>query len=372
LTTGQLICKNDKAGGWNVAGSRGLDVAQSLGFLLTTIEHSPSGYAETGPFSFWVIPGINTLWISGGGSFHASAEPHQAPTGCFWVPTGDLDQWDAKQEEDLVFLSASSGVSLAVKSLTNPLSIWRVHLPQGFVRLGDFAHASVQRPNFAPTSHRSRAAEQPCPCGKPCGRLLIVRDHPALLRPKGYRLSWSDGEIYLWQPIPTPDYVALGCVLTHSSGPPSVDLVRCVHQSYTYSCRAHQIWNEHGVGNRVSLWLVPGLCTFASNETHCHPFELKSLNSQRGEAAEDPLKEECIEHFKECCVRLNYLKFEAGDSHFNFTRVASLLWPMYMFSKYLNATKADAIPVHVGEQKESPFAVLEMIERKKLRPLQRY
>jgi len=88
------------------------------------------------------------------------------------------------------------------------LCLWRPVAPPGYAPLGDAATAGTAPPAAA---------------------ALVMRDSGAIcLPPLGYqrRLTLAGG-VTLWQPLPPPGCVAIGCVASEGDAPPPVSAVRC-------------------------------------------------------------------------------------------------------------------------------------------------
>lgn len=49
--------------------------------------------------------------------------------------------------------------------------------------------------------------------------------------PTGYDVAWSATGIYLWRPRCPTSYIALGCIATSTSDPPSLTAMACVHHT---------------------------------------------------------------------------------------------------------------------------------------------
>jgi len=112
-------------------------------------------------------------------------------------------------------------------------SIWRPVVPDGYVSIGDVAHASHAEPAFA---------------------TLVIRDDPDALRPPlAYEQIWNDvgtlgdHDVTIWNPIPPPGYACLGSVATPSHDvPPALGQIRCVHQRYLVRGEASLTWTDAG------------------------------------------------------------------------------------------------------------------------------
>jgi hypothetical protein len=131
-------------------------------------------------------------------------------------------------------------------------SVWRPRLVAGMVFFGDFAHASRWEP--------SAAAD-----------VLVSADHPAMLAcVEKYELEWlkkrGKKHFYGWRPIPpSPDFVALGHIVTTNKSPPDLPQFRCVHRGLLMARsmrRQRQLWTDKGswVGDDGSLWHAPPPC----------------------------------------------------------------------------------------------------------------
>lgn len=118
------------------------------------------------------------------------------------------------------------------------LSVWSPDLSAlpGFVPLGDRAVRSHTAPGDG---------------------VAVVKDSVpnALSRPLGYSLVWDDKgsggdhDLSLWMPVAPPGYTALGYVATSSyNEKPSLDAVRCVHDSYLTAASPLWIWDDDGSG----------------------------------------------------------------------------------------------------------------------------
>eukprot|EP01104_Vermistella_antarctica_P001320 TRINITY_DN11373_c0_g1_i1.p1 TRINITY_DN11373_c0_g1~~TRINITY_DN11373_c0_g1_i1.p1 ORF type:complete len:230 (-),score=16.37 TRINITY_DN11373_c0_g1_i1:101-790(-) len=63
-------------------------------------------------------------------------------------------------------------------------------------------------------------------------------EYPLLKPPVDYEMVWNDegsrgrfGNLVIWLPIPPPDYVAMGCVVSPVYEKPVTEAIRCVHKS---------------------------------------------------------------------------------------------------------------------------------------------
>ena len=88
------------------------------------------------------------------------------------------------------------------------LCLWRPVAPPGYAPLGDAATAGTAPPAAA---------------------ALVMRDSGAIcLPPLGYQRRMKlAGGVTLWQPLPPPGCVAIGCVAAEGDSPPPVSAVRC-------------------------------------------------------------------------------------------------------------------------------------------------
>ncbi|KAK3283371.1 hypothetical protein CYMTET_8930, partial [Cymbomonas tetramitiformis] len=99
---------------------------------------------------------------------------------------------------------------------TSGMSLWRPPVPYGYALLGDAAMRGYDPPSY----------------------VLAVRDvqDGALSLPRDFELIWHNGiggqpgHCAFWRPMPTPGYVALGCVASRGVHKPPLDIVRCVRQ----------------------------------------------------------------------------------------------------------------------------------------------
>eukprot|EP00397_Hematodinium_sp_SG-2012_P008609 GEMP01008674.1.p1 GENE.GEMP01008674.1~~GEMP01008674.1.p1 ORF type:complete len:760 (+),score=167.35 GEMP01008674.1:264-2282(+) len=96
--------------------------------------------------------------------------------------------------------------------------------------------------------------------------------------PATYRLMWSTtrskSPLFVWMPIPpTKQFVACGCVVTHSQDPPDVTHVVCVPKTWTTPCVVRKVWDDQGSGGaKGSAWTgnaTPrmNLCQFMEGHT---------------------------------------------------------------------------------------------------------
>lgn len=127
------------------------------------------------------------------------------------------------------------------------VDIWRITPESGFYSLGDIANSDN---NFALNV-------------KP---LLIKGEQPGVTSPLGYNWVWNNkgahdsqnNKVSIWRPIAPAGFVCLGDIVTLNHGiAPSVDLMRCVHQSYVeIATRVAKTWDDRGSGADldVSLW----------------------------------------------------------------------------------------------------------------------
>ncbi|KAK9732874.1 hypothetical protein RND81_04G029000 [Saponaria officinalis] len=116
-----------------------------------------------------------------------------------------------------------------------------IRLPNGFSLLGYYA-----QPN-------NRAL---------FGRVVVAKDNgggasPTLKRPQDYALIWSSTNLkvkedtngYIWAPIPSDGYRAVGLVVTTTPDKPPLDKVMCVRSDLTSSCEVDElIWGRQGGG----------------------------------------------------------------------------------------------------------------------------
>jgi hypothetical protein len=93
---------------------------------------------------------------------------------------------------------------------------------------------------------------------------------PLLKPPLDFRQIWNDrntgasfGDCSIWEPIPPPDYVCLGHIITPSYTKPDVNDIRCVHRNCCigagaiYESDKRCLWTDRGSGAKfgdVSIW----------------------------------------------------------------------------------------------------------------------
>ncbi|KAH9624223.1 hypothetical protein KSS87_022354 [Heliosperma pusillum] len=93
------------------------------------------------------------------------------------------------------------------------------------------------------------------------GRVVVAKDKdsdaasPALKKPEDYALVWSsknlnvkeDNPGYIWAPIPTDGYQAVGLVVTTTPEKPPLEKVMCVRSDLTTLCETDEwIWGREG------------------------------------------------------------------------------------------------------------------------------
>src|SRR5690242_10338646 len=64
----------------------------------------------------------------------------------------------------------------------------------------------------------------------------------------------------IWQPVPPPGFVSLGCVFTPNHNKPPLDLVRCVHHSVVLPGTFQEgsnnlVWKDKGSGGNLDCAL---------------------------------------------------------------------------------------------------------------------
>jgi len=133
------------------------------------------------------------------------------------------------------------------------LCLWRPVAPPGYAPLGDAATAGTAPPTAA---------------------ALVMRDSGAIcLPPLGYkkRLTMAGG-VTLWQPLPPPGCVAIGCVAAEGDAPPPVSAVRCPRaallvESLPLECMycddAGAVWR---VGNAAGTLVCASGCVRSRSE----------------------------------------------------------------------------------------------------------
>ena len=142
------------------------------------------------------------------------------------------------------------------------VALWRPVLEEGEVFFGDHARSATHAPPVeAVVVGKAGAADSMRP-------------------PVGFRLVWTQARgrqsLWVWQPVAPPGFVALGCVGTVSSRPPTalVATLRCLAESCVTPCAAgRQIWNDAGSGGTDgAFWELPGtgLCLIGGG-THMRP-----------------------------------------------------------------------------------------------------
>ncbi|KAK9691730.1 hypothetical protein RND81_09G215200 [Saponaria officinalis] len=115
-----------------------------------------------------------------------------------------------------------------------------IELPPGFSLLGYYAQPN-NRPLF--------------------GRVVVAKDKdsdaasPALKKPDDYALVWSSKNLnvkedtngYIWAPIPSDGYQAVGLVVTTTPEKPPLDKVMCVRSDLTSLCETDEwVWGREG------------------------------------------------------------------------------------------------------------------------------
>ncbi|KAL9235134.1 hypothetical protein vseg_009925 [Gypsophila vaccaria] len=95
------------------------------------------------------------------------------------------------------------------------------------------------------------------------GRVVVAKDNaggasPALRGPTDYALVWSSKSLnvkedingYIWAPIPSDGYQAVGLVVTTTPDKPPLDKIMCVRSDLTSSCETNElIWGRQGGAN---------------------------------------------------------------------------------------------------------------------------
>ena len=124
------------------------------------------------------------------------------------------------------------------------MSVWRVELPEGFVRLGDIASS-----NFGP----------------PCQRMIVVQENDGLLQePQDYEEIWNSKgsdmkDFSLWRPVCGSGFVALGYLANQSFDKPGTSEMRCVAESFVEPAElGEKIWDSRGGDGDEdgSMWSV--------------------------------------------------------------------------------------------------------------------
>lgn len=123
--------------------------------------------------------------------------------------------------------------------------VWRPRPPPGYANVGDKLKIGSGNAIDAKRAYVLFVKDEPKHCKRPIGYTLVWND-----RGSGGRYNGS-----CWRPIPPPGYKALGCVWMRSYAKPSVNLVRCVHQSLVVksSAKLAQSWRDNGSGASMNL-----------------------------------------------------------------------------------------------------------------------
>ena len=128
-------------------------------------------------------------------------------------------------------------------------SVWRPRIGTDIVFFGDFAHARRGAPDASTD-------------------VMISADHATMLaKPASYELEWAKKRgkkhFYGWRAIPpSPDFAALGHVVTTSKNAPELQQYRCVHKALLMPKslnKMQQLWTDKGswMGDDGSLWRAP-------------------------------------------------------------------------------------------------------------------
>ena len=132
-----------------------------------------------------------------------------------------------------------------------PLSVWRPVPPAGYSSVGDvlvYGHQEPEQPVYVMRDD-----------------VELGTDAPRLAAPVDFLLVWRDASlpgraVTLWEPVPPPGYVALGCVAVPRLEEPRSVAVRCVREDLCFEAAVaggEPIWaGESGDPSRwrVGLW----------------------------------------------------------------------------------------------------------------------
>lgn len=139
------------------------------------------------------------------------------------------------------------------KKMKTAIAFFRVEVPEGYYRLGDFAE----------NNHGAY----------PNGSMLVVKESnpsaslPLLAPPIRYVKVWDDhgtgskfGDVKILRPVAPAGYVALGDVAwpDHHTDPP-LEYLRCVHSSVAVQGKwvEPNLWNDIGAGAKngdLAIW----------------------------------------------------------------------------------------------------------------------
>uniref|UniRef100_A0A7N0TFB7 Vacuolar protein sorting-associated protein 62 n=1 Tax=Kalanchoe fedtschenkoi TaxID=63787 RepID=A0A7N0TFB7_KALFE len=125
------------------------------------------------------------------------------------------------------------------------ISFYRpAEIPKGFFLLGHYC-----QPNNRPLRGFILVARELNTSKSESGNdRNIVFNGPALMRPVGYSVVWSEHG-HIWLPTPPTGYKATGFVVTSDSEEPSVEEVRCVRSDLTEPYELEEMIFSSGSGN---------------------------------------------------------------------------------------------------------------------------
>ncbi|XP_071709928.1 hypothetical protein At1g04090-like [Rutidosis leptorrhynchoides] len=113
-----------------------------------------------------------------------------------------------------------------------------VSLPEGFYTFGHYGQLTNQQLRGYVVV--ARAAQN------------TETESPPLQLPLGYELIWNSGTIYVWQPIPSDGYRALGFLVTDDEIEPDLEEVSCVRDDLTENCEVDDV--ILGSNSNIKIW----------------------------------------------------------------------------------------------------------------------
>jgi len=216
-----------------------------------------------------------------------------APKALVAVPTHRVSSFRVQKCE---FTSFKKGWTSKKTSARKKVSIWHADTGTNIfernkirISFGDFAVKDFKDP-------RKVSPRQPCfgveltdtkKLGIRSSEYLSGIADKVFPHPVRYKQVWKQqpaagkdtkgSSVFIWKPVPpTPEFIALGLVITTTDAPPELSETRCLKRKYAVAERSapEYIWDDSGTGGRPgSLWLANSLGLFATAQGHHKPQE---------------------------------------------------------------------------------------------------
>lgn len=188
------------------------------------------------------------------------------------------DQLETIEQTNFNYIWGSEGTDAE-----EDVAIWRPESITGYHSLGDVAVPIDDKEGLLDSDDEDDYSDDDqwmTPRKHSLARATMVREHPALVKPKRFDPIWksdeADDDVVIWKPM-ADGAICYGHVGTQDSRPPSTDTIRCIKTNYVtnmpFITKGMRAWTTEDSDEKddASFWINKDTGTFFASKDEDKP-----------------------------------------------------------------------------------------------------